>query len=529
MLQMQARGPFCQRLCLWTKTEGAGNLNTLSTADQVQEGIKEVQNLVSLAVSPTMSYYITVQVHDLSLQLMVDTGAAVSLLRREQWSSAEKHKMEQWDGGRLVGVEGSHVEVDGVVTMDIHIGDVTVYKGMEVAVATRVEENHLATTHSSGHSTYTEKQVEIPWEKKELLLKLVKECEEDLSEEEREQLFILLLNYADVFAGRDGELGRTFLVQHSIATEDTRGGDASALIQKEVLILSDEERRSLLDKAGTSSSIELEAAEVLAIKVGLAVPWKVVQRLDGNESDFDPRPPVQKGTAPHLLKDSLTNVKGKGLGVSLLFDNDTTVWKDENSLVKQLLHQKGFSTQATIWGKENEDIALEKYMEYKKKCGNNDLITCKAGFVICEKQPFLVASPDAYLFDPSGTDPYGLIEIKCPFKYCDLYPEEASRQTDFFCTLSMKDGRQIVELKHNHPYFAQVQGQLAITERSWCDFVVYTKKGISVERIQYSQEFWRNTLLPKLIDFYDNCLCPSIVAPIHLLGMKVHDLRVHAH
>ena len=100
--------------------------------------------------------------------------------------------------------------------------DVTVYKGMEVAVATRVEENHLATTHSSGHSTYTEKQVEIPWEKKELLLKLVKECEEDLSEEEREQLFILLLNYADVFAGRDGELGRTFLVQHSIATEDTR-------------------------------------------------------------------------------------------------------------------------------------------------------------------------------------------------------------------------------------------------------------------------------------------------------------------
>ena len=191
--------------------------------------------------------------------------------------------------------------------------------------------------------------------------------------------------------------------------------------------------------------------------------------------------------------------------------------------MKQLLHQKGFSTQATIWGKENEDIALEKYMEYKKKCGNNDLITCKAGFVVCEKQPFLVASPDAYLFDPSGTDPYGLIEIKCPFKYCDLYPEEASRQTDFFCTLSMKDGRQIVELKHNHPYFAQVQGQLAITERSWCDFVVYTKKGISVERIQYSQEF------PKLIDFYDNCLCPSIVAPIHLLGMKVYDLRVHAH
>ena len=71
-----------------------------------------------------------------------------------------------------------------------------------------------------------------------------------------------------------------------------------------------------------------------------------------------------------------------------------------------------------------------------------------------------------HVFDPSGTDPYGLIEIKCPFKYCDLYPEEASRQTDFFCTLSMKDGRQIVELKHNHPYFAQIQGQLSLLSQS---------------------------------------------------------------
>ena len=51
------------------------------------------------------------------------------------------------------------------------------------------------------------------------------------------------------------------------------GAEASGLIQKEVLILSDEERRSLLDKAGISSSIELRAAEALAIKAELAIPW----------------------------------------------------------------------------------------------------------------------------------------------------------------------------------------------------------------------------------------------------------------
>eukprot|EP00731_Ephydatia_muelleri_P003368 Em0001g3368a len=43
--------------------------------------------------------------------------------------------------------------------------------------------------------------------------------------------------------------------------------------------LSDEERRSLLDKAGISSSIELGAAEVLAIKAGLAIPWNKLRLL----------------------------------------------------------------------------------------------------------------------------------------------------------------------------------------------------------------------------------------------------------
>ena len=57
------------------------------------------------------------------------------------------------------------------------------------------------------------------------------------------------------------------------------GGEASALIQKEVLILNKEERRFLLDKAGISSTIELGVAQVLAIKAGLAIPWNKLRLL----------------------------------------------------------------------------------------------------------------------------------------------------------------------------------------------------------------------------------------------------------
>ena len=56
-------------------------------------------------------------------------------------------------------------------------------------------------------------------------------------------------------------------------------GELTALIQREVLTLSDEERRALLDKAGILSTIEIGAAETLAIKAGLAIPWNKLRLL----------------------------------------------------------------------------------------------------------------------------------------------------------------------------------------------------------------------------------------------------------
>ena len=44
-------------------------------------------------------------------------------------------------------------------------------------------------------------------------------------------------------------------------------------------------------------------------------------------------------------------------------------------------------------------------------------------------------------------------------------------------------------LKENHAYFCQVQGKMAIGCRHWCDFVVYTNKGISVERVSFNESF----------------------------------------
>eukprot|EP00731_Ephydatia_muelleri_P010746 Em0005g1332a len=57
------------------------------------------------------------------------------------------------------------------------------------------------------------------------------------------------------------------------------GGQPSVLLQNEVLSLGDEQRRALLKEAGISDEIKIGPAEVLAIKVGLAIPWNKIRIL----------------------------------------------------------------------------------------------------------------------------------------------------------------------------------------------------------------------------------------------------------
>ena len=118
-------GAFCQRLCPAKKE--TGKLTALSAEDHAQEGIRKVQSsfvVTNFAVNPSKSYFITALVHQIPVTLMIDTGAAVSLLGKEQWMrlGGAKYTMEQWNGGTLVGVNGSPVDVEGVVSMDIVVG-----------------------------------------------------------------------------------------------------------------------------------------------------------------------------------------------------------------------------------------------------------------------------------------------------------------------------------------------------------------------------------------------------------------------
>ncbi len=132
----------------------------------------------------------------------------------------------------------------------------------------------------------------------------------------------------------------------------------------------------------------------------------------------------------------------------------------------------------------------------------------KCGTYIDPEHPFLHATPDFLCqCDCCG---YGCGEVKCP--YCTEGLDFKNYCKKKSACLQM-DGEKF-SLKRGHAYYYQVQQQLHITKRAYCDFVVFaTSKAalhIVQERIFPDSEHWSN-MLTKLSLFWRTCILPEIL------------------
>ena len=153
-----------------------------------------------------------------------------------------------------------------------------------------------------------------------------------------------------------------------------------------------------------------------------------------------------------------------------------------NSLVLKILQPKQFKSTAIEWEIEHESIAVKQYISHQYFQGHLHLSVAKTGFYISQSHPYLGASPDGAVYEPSCTTLlFGFLEIKCPYKHHNDTPQEACSVSGFCCSL---DANGKVLIKRNHSYYAQVQGQMAFGDRQWCGFAIYTSKNISVQRIE---------------------------------------------
>ena len=161
-----------------------------------------------------------------------------------------------------------------------------------------------------------------------------------------------------------------------------------------------------------------------------------------------------------------------------------------------LINPKEFTSRYVAHGIKNEPVALEAYekLMFTRK---TPVKVLKCGFVVCQDMPNLGSSPDGRVVDFGCQDHFGVAEVKCPETKYHVTPLDACQDPNFFC--EAVNGQ--CKLKRTHSYFAQVQGHMGVTGASWCDFIVYTKKGISVERILFDAAYWTD-LKQRLHSFY---------------------------
>lgn len=169
------------------------------------------------------------------------------------------------------------------------------------------------------------------------------------------------------------------------------------------------------------------------------------------------------------------------------------------SFLRAIFDHNQIRAASLTYGLNHEKVACDLYVEKLTKSLKRNIKVFQSGLVVNPAICFLGATPDRKVIDKQEhTSNFGLIEIKCPFKYRNVSVVEAASNSDF--CLESCDGK--IQLKRNHPYFIQVQGQMALSCLLWCDFVVYTSKSLFVERLRFDPVCWYSRILPDLEKFY---------------------------
>ncbi|GFR97011.1 interference hedgehog-like Protein [Elysia marginata] len=164
------------------------------------------------------------------------------------------------------------------------------------------------------------------------------------------------------------------------------------------------------------------------------------------------------------------------------------------ALIQRVLGAKQTEVAAMAWGTTHEKDAIHCFTA---KTGLN----VEETGVWLDKCGFLGASPDGLV----GHD--CVLEVKCPYSHRDHTIEDCLKDPKFYLTKSDTSG---LSIKTSHNYWHQVQGQIHLTGRVFCFFVVWTKRDLCILKIQKDNTWAAN--LNILRQFYKKHMFPQLVS-----------------
>uniref|UniRef100_A0A1X7TJH5 PHD-type domain-containing protein n=1 Tax=Amphimedon queenslandica TaxID=400682 RepID=A0A1X7TJH5_AMPQE len=190
----------------------------------------------------------------------------------------------------------------------------------------------------------------------------------------------------------------------------------------------------------------------------------------------------------------------------------TSAIKPSISLIKSICYPDVylFHNNATKYGCTHESDALLAY-ERKSVVLHQGFATSRCGFFVSTDYPFLGASPDGLV--ECSCCGKGVLEIKCPFRCKESTIKSlVDSSTDFYLK-RQSDG--IFSLDHDHSYYYQCQLQMFVTDRQYCDFVVWSKESqLHVERITLDESFIQ-AQMPIAMKFWRLCILPELLGKLY--------------
>nr|XP_034306619.1 uncharacterized protein LOC105318360 isoform X2 [Crassostrea gigas] len=171
-----------------------------------------------------------------------------------------------------------------------------------------------------------------------------------------------------------------------------------------------------------------------------------------------------------------------------------TCRRDTRKLCCSIYQPKSIITYPIIHGRQHESRAISMFEElthFKVK---------KCGLFVSVKYPFLGATPDGLVENDA------IVEVKCPYGGRDVDIKPGKK----FPFLVESNGK--ITLKSSHKYYDQIQGQLYISGRKLCYFIVYTFCDILILKLEYDEEYCVFSLLPKLEIFYKKHFRPYVAS-----------------
>lgn len=110
--------------------------------------------------------------------------------------------------------------------------------------------------------------------------------------------------------------------------------------------------------------------------------------------------------------------------------------------------------------------------------------------------------------------------MKCPYKYHNVNPCTVTKPS--FYMMRSDDG--CLQLSRNHAYYHQIQGQLAICEKEYCDFICWMPPGIYTEQIVLEPSYLNNTK-PSLDAFFIKIILPLLLMVFILAGKSSQSAK----